>query len=65
MIVGKGVGCHRETQQHVYCGRGYYVLRGAVDVVASSVVAKNLVTLLDLGQPTVVLDEGLKDIYRQ
>ena len=28
VIVGKGVGCHRETQQHVYRGRGYYVLCG-------------------------------------
>ena len=34
-------------------------------MVAPSVVAKNLVTMLDLGQPKVVLDEGLKDIHGQ
>jgi hypothetical protein len=32
-------------------------------MVAPSVVAKNLVTTLDLGQPRVVLGEGLKDIH--
>jgi len=31
-------------------------------MVVPGVVAKNLVTMLDLGQPKVVLDEGLKDI---
>ena len=34
-------------------------------MVVQSVVAKNLVTALDLGQPRVVLGEGLKDIYVQ
>ena len=34
-------------------------------MVVQSVVAKNLVTTLDLGQPRVVLGEGLKDIHRQ
>ena len=29
------------------------------------VVAKNLVTTLDLGQPRVVLSEGLKNIHGQ
>ena len=34
-------------------------------MVVQSVVAKNLVMALDLGQPRVVLGEGLKDIHRQ
>ena len=34
-------------------------------MVVQVVVAKNLVTMLDLGQPKMVLDEGLKDIHRQ
>jgi hypothetical protein len=34
-------------------------------MVAPGVVEKNLVTMLDLSQPRVVLDEGLKDIYGQ
>jgi hypothetical protein len=32
-------------------------------MVAPGVVAKNLVTTLDLGQPRVVLGERLKDIH--
>jgi len=32
--------------------------------VVQVVVAKNLVTVLDLDQPRVVLGEGLKDIHR-
>jgi hypothetical protein len=35
-------------------------------VAARGVVAKkNLVTTLDLGQPRVILDEGLKDHYKK
>ena len=34
-------------------------------MVVQVVVTKNLVTMLDLGQPKVVLGEGLKDIYGQ
>ena len=34
-------------------------------MVVQVVVTKNLVTMLDLGQPKVVLGEGLKDIHRQ
>ena len=33
--------------------------------VVQGVVAKNLVITLDLGQPRVVLGEGLKDIHGQ
>ena len=32
-------------------------------MVVQVVVAKILVMMLDLGQPRVVLDEGLKDIH--
>jgi len=32
-------------------------------MVVQGVVAKNLVITLDLGQPRVVLGEGLKDIH--
>ena len=32
-------------------------------MVVQVVVAKTSMTMLDLGQPTVVLDEGLKDIH--
>ena len=32
------------------------------DMVALGVVAKSLIMILDLGQPRVILDEGLKDI---
>ena len=34
-------------------------------MVVQVVVMKNLVTMLDLGQPKVVLGEGLKDIHGQ
>ena len=34
-------------------------------MVVQVVVAKNLVTMLDLGQPRVVLGEGLKGIHGQ
>ena len=34
-------------------------------MVVQVVVAKNLVMILDLGQPRVVLGEGLKDIHGQ
>ena len=34
-------------------------------MVVPGVVAKNLVTMLDLGQPKVVLGKGLKDIHGQ
>ena len=34
-------------------------------MVVQVVVAKNLVMMLDLGQPRVVLGEGLKDIHGQ
>ena len=34
-------------------------------MVVQVVVAKNLVMMLDLGQPKVVLDEGLKDFNGQ
>ena len=34
-------------------------------MVVQVLVAKNIVTMLDLGQPKVVLGEGLKDIHRQ
>ena len=34
-------------------------------MVVQVVVAKNLVRMLDLGQPRVVLGEGLKDIHGQ
>ena len=34
-------------------------------MVVQVVVAKTSMTMLDLGQPTVVLDEGLKDIHGQ
>ena len=34
-------------------------------MVVQVVVTKNLVTMLDLGQTKVVLDEGLKDIHGQ
>ena len=34
-------------------------------MVVQVLVAKNIVTMLDLGQPKVVLDEGLKDIHGQ
>jgi hypothetical protein len=34
-------------------------------MMVQGVVAKNLMVMLDLGQPKVVLDEGLKDIHRQ
>ena len=33
--------------------------------MVQGVVAKNLVVMLDLGQPKVVLGEGLKDIHGQ
>ena len=32
-------------------------------MVALGVVAKSLIMILDLGQPRVILDEGLKDIH--
>ena len=65
MLWKVGAG-YRGTQQYVYRGRGYYIFRGVVaDMVVQVVVAKNLVTMLDLGQPKVVLDEGLKDINGQ
>ena len=35
------------------------------DMVVQIVVVKKLVTMLDLGQPRVVLGEGLKDIHGQ
>ena len=34
-------------------------------MVVQVIVMKNLVTMLDLGQPKVVLGEGLKDIHGQ
>jgi hypothetical protein len=34
-------------------------------MVTLGVVAKNLVTMLDLGQPRVVLGKGLKDVHGQ
>ena len=34
-------------------------------MVVQVVVAKNLMTILDLGQPRVVLGERLKDIHEQ
>ena len=34
-------------------------------MVVQVIVSKNLVTMLDLGQPRVVLGEGLKDIHGQ
>ena len=34
-------------------------------MVVQIVVAKNLVIMLDLGQPRMVLGEGLKDIHGQ
>ena len=34
-------------------------------MVVQVVVTKNLVTMLDLGQLSVVLGEGLKDIHEQ
>ena len=34
-------------------------------MVVQVVVMKNLMMMLDQGQPRVVLDEGLKDIYEQ
>jgi len=34
-------------------------------MVAPGVVVKNLITTLDLGQPRVVLGEGLKDTHGQ
>ena len=65
MLWKDGVG-YRGTQQYVYRGRRYYILRGVVaDMVVQVVVAKNLVMTLDLCQPTVVLDEGLIDIHGQ
>ena len=65
-MLWKDRGGYRGTQQYVYRGRRYYILRGVVaDMVVQVVVAKNLVTMLDLGQPKVVLDEGLKDINGQ
>ena len=36
-----------------------------LDMVVQIIVVKKLVTMLDLGQPKVVLDEGLKDIHGQ
>ena len=45
-------------------GRGYYILHIVGDRNGGEVaVAKNLVMMLDLGQPRVVLGEGLKDIH--
>ena len=34
-------------------------------MVAPGVVAKNLVTTLDMGQPIVVVGDGLNDIHGQ
>ena len=39
--------------------------RGEPDMVAPGIVAKNLVTMLDWDQSTMVLGDGLKDIYGQ
>ena len=65
-MLWKDGGGYRGTQQYVYRGRRYYILRGVVaDMVVQVVVAKNLVTMLDLGQLRVVLGEGLKDIHEQ
>ena len=48
---------YRGTQQHVYHGRGYYILRGVGGRIwwCKVLWQKNLVTTLDLDQPIVVL----------
>ena len=50
--LGKMEGCHREAQQYVYHGRGYYFLCGVwPDMVVQVVVTKIFVTMLDLVNP--------------
>ena len=45
--------------------RGYYVLRGVVAGYGGGRCCGEKISTLDLGQPRVVLGEGLKDIRAQ
>ena len=44
---------HSGTQQYAYPGRGYYILHGVgwPDMMAPGAMAKNLIKVLDFGQP--------------
>jgi len=55
----------KRDSKHAYRGRGYYVLCGAGSRIWWHQVLwqKNLVTMLDWDQSTMVLGDGLKDIY--
>ena len=62
----KGEG-HRGTQEHVYCGRGYYVISGSGGQIwwCQVLWQKKFAMTLDMGQPIVVVGDGLNDIHGQ